>query len=59
MPSDCAYGGADSRANADVKGVEILAKTPKQPKSERFTKSDFLINLGARTVTCQAYVVTG
>lgn len=52
VPADCAYGGADSRAKADEKGVEILAKVPKQPHSERFPKSDFLINLGARTVTC-------
>jgi hypothetical protein len=54
MPADCAYGGADFRAQMEEKGVEVLAKVPQPPKTERFPKSDFNINLGARTVTCPA-----
>lgn len=54
MPADGAYGGADSRQEMESRGIEILAKVPNRPKSERFTKADFDINLGARTVTCPA-----
>jgi len=54
LPADCAYGGADFRALMEAKGVEVVAKVPKPPNSERFPKADFLINLGARTVTCPA-----
>ncbi|MBX3169969.1 MAG: transposase [Candidatus Eremiobacteraeota bacterium] len=54
LPADCAYGGADFRALMETKGVEVVAKVPKPPKGERFPKADFLINLGARTVTCPA-----
>lgn len=58
MPADCAYGGADFRAGLETLGVTILAKVPKPPKSERFSKSDFDIQLGARTVTCPAHQTT-
>lgn len=54
IPADCAYGGADTRARLEKRGVAIVAKQPKSPKSDRFTKSDFTVNLGARIVTCPA-----
>lgn len=54
MPGDCAYGGADFRAEMEAHGIEVLAKVPKPPKNGRFPKSDFDIQLGARTVTCPA-----
>jgi IS5 family transposase len=54
MPADCAYGGADFRAQMEEKGIEVLAKVPKPPKSERFSKADFDVNPGRRTVTCPA-----
>lgn len=58
MPADCAYGGADFREKMEMKGVTIIAKVPQAPKSERFSKADFHINLGARTVTCPGDVTT-
>ncbi|MFN8613918.1 MAG: IS1182 family transposase [Vulcanimicrobiota bacterium] len=54
MPADCAYGGADFRADMEAEGIEVLAKVPKPPKIGRFPKADFDIKLGARTVTCPA-----
>lgn len=54
LPADCAYGGADFRADMEAQGIEVLAKVPKPPKNGRFPKAEFDIKLGARTVTCPA-----
>jgi Transposase DDE domain/Transposase domain (DUF772) len=52
---DAAYGAGELLARLDAAGAEIRCKVqlPTAPDG-RFTKADFTIDLGARTVTCPA-----
>ena len=54
LQGDCAYGGADFRAEMEEKGIQIMAKVPQPPTTERFPKTSFTIDLSASTVTCPA-----
>jgi len=54
---DCAYGtGRIRREFADC-GREIVAKVPRPPRTGKFTKEDFKIDLENDRVTCPAGVV--
>ena len=50
---DCAYGGADLRAELRTAGVEMVAKLPRLD-TETFQKRDFKIDVEEKTVTCPA-----
>jgi transposase len=55
---DTHYGGVNARRDLGGRGIELVAPAPpaSAPKG-LFTKDEFAIDLGARTVTCPAGVV--
>jgi hypothetical protein len=52
--ADCAYGNGENRERFEQAGIALLAKVPKQPRSDFFTKDDFDIDLGSVTCRCPA-----
>ncbi|HEX4621189.1 MAG TPA: IS1182 family transposase [Myxococcaceae bacterium] len=56
--ADCAYGSGENRERFEVAGINLLAKVPKQPRSDFFTKDQFEIDLEAITCRCPAGQVT-
>jgi transposase len=52
---DTHYGGTETRRHLGTRGIELVAPAPpaSAPKG-LFSKEDFVIDLGARTVTCPA-----
>jgi hypothetical protein len=55
---DCAYGSGENRERFEQAGITLLAKVPKQPRSDFFTKDEFEIDLQAMTCRCPAGQVT-
>jgi hypothetical protein len=55
---DCAYGSGPNRERFEDAGIQLLAKVPAQPSSERFSKQDFEIDLEQMTCRCPAGQVT-
>lgn len=51
---DSHYGSTDLRADLAEHDIDVIAKLPGLRKGDRFTKSDFDIDLAAETVTCPA-----
>jgi IS5 family transposase len=51
---DAAYGDGATRAKLRQLGVDVMAKLAPVHNAGRFTKDDFVIDTGARTVTCPA-----
>ncbi|MFQ5633157.1 MAG: IS1182 family transposase, partial [bacterium] len=49
---DCAYGTAEVREQFEESETELVAKVPKSPRSDHFTKHDFEIDLENKKVTC-------
>ena len=52
--ADCAYGSGENRERFEEAGIPLLAKVPKQPRSDFFTKDEFEINLEAMRCRCPA-----
>jgi hypothetical protein len=52
--ADCAYGSGENRNRFEQAGVTLLAKVPKQPRSDYFTKDEFEIDLEAMSCRCPA-----
>jgi transposase len=51
---DMAYSDGDVRVAVEQHGVEVIAKVPPVSNSGRFPKTDFTVDLAARSVTCPA-----
>lgn len=51
---DGAYGGADTRAALEARGVEMFSRVPRTATGGRFPKSLFRISLPEMSVTCPA-----
>jgi len=51
---DCAYGTAAVREQFEHRETELIAKIPKAPQRNHFTKHDFMIDLANNQVTCPA-----
>ncbi len=56
--ADCAYGDGLTREEFAEAGYDLLARAPGRPRSDRFVKEDFRIDLGSMTCTCPAGQVT-
>lgn len=56
--ADCAYGSGENRERFEEAGIPLLAKVPRQPRSDFFTKDDFEIDLEAMSCRCPAGQVT-
>jgi hypothetical protein len=55
--ADTHYGSAKTRVDLGASGIELVAPAPPTPgKKDLFNKSDFTIDLHARSVTCPAGV---
>jgi hypothetical protein len=52
--ADCAYGSGENRERFEEAGINLLAKVPKQPRSDFFTKDEFEIDLAAMSCRCPA-----
>lgn len=52
--ADCAYGSGENRERFEESGIRLLAKVPKQPRSDFFTKEEFEIDLKAMSCRCPA-----
>ena len=52
--ADCAYGSGENRERFEQSGIALLAKVPKQPRSDFFTKDDFEIDLETMSCRCPA-----
>lgn len=50
--ADCAYGSGENRERFEEAGIQLLAKVPKQARSEYFTKDDFEIDLESMSCRC-------
>lgn len=55
---DTAYGDGLTRAEFAANGYDLTARVPGRPRSERFVKEDFRIDLDRMTCTCPAGQVT-
>lgn len=56
---DCAYGDGQTRKEFAEAGRELVARVPKIPRTGRFSKTDFRIDLEKHTVTCpQGHTLT-
>jgi hypothetical protein len=51
---DCAFGTAAVREQFEHRDTELIAKIPKAPQRDHFTKHDFTIDLENNQVTCPA-----
>jgi hypothetical protein len=51
---DAAYGDGATRAKLRNLGIDVMAKLAPVSNAGRFTKDDFVIDTGARTVRCPA-----
>lgn len=51
---DMAYSDGDVRVAVEAAGAKLVAKVPPVTNAGRFAKTDFAIDLTARTVTCPA-----
>ena len=49
---DTAYGTVDARLDARTHHYELIAPVSRAPRTGRFTKDDFVIDLSNETVTC-------
>jgi hypothetical protein len=56
--ADSAYGSGRNRERFEQAGITLLAKVPKTPHSDFFTKDQFEIDLEAMTCRCPAGQVT-
>jgi IS5 family transposase len=54
MMGDAAYGDGATRAKLRNLGVDVMAKLAPVRNAERFTKDEFVIDTGVRTVSCPA-----
>jgi hypothetical protein len=55
---DCAFGTAAVREQFEHRDTELIAKIPKAPERDHFTKHDFTIDLENNQVTCPAGQMT-
>ena len=53
-PADSAYGSGENRERFEQAGITLLAKVPKPPRSDYFTKDEFEIDLEAMSCRCPA-----
>jgi uncharacterized tellurite resistance protein B-like protein len=51
---DMAYSDGDVRVAVEEQGAELVAKVPPVSNSGRFPKTDFVVDLDAKSVTCPA-----
>jgi hypothetical protein len=56
--ADCAYGSGENRERFEEAGIPLLAKVPRQPRNDYFSKDEFEIDLEAMTCRCPAGQVT-
>jgi len=56
--ADCAYGSGENRERFEQAGITLLAKVPKQPRSDYFTKDEFEIDLQSMSCRCPAGQMT-
>ena len=55
LSGDTAYGGANLRVEMQERNIELIAKVPPVTNnSGHFTKDEFQIDLGSKTITCPA-----
>ena len=52
--TDCAYGSGENRERFEAAGITLLAKVPRQARSDFFTKDEFEIDLEAMSCRCPA-----
>ena len=52
--ADCAYGSGQNRERFEESDITLLAKVPKQPRSDFFTKDEFEIDLETMSCRCPA-----
>ena len=52
--TDCAYGSGENRERFEAAGIKLLAKVPKLPRNDFFTKDEFEIDLDAMSCRCPA-----
>jgi len=52
--TDCAYGSGENREQFEAAGITLLAKVPRQARSDFFTKDEFEIDLEAMSCRCPA-----
>ena len=55
---DCAYGAGETRAEFAAAGRTLIAKVPDLQNQGHFVKTDFQIDLEARTCTCPSQQTT-
>lgn len=55
---DCAFGTAAVREQFEPRDTELIAKIPKAPQRDHFTKHDFTIDVENNHVTCPAGQMT-
>ncbi|MDD3927520.1 MAG: IS1182 family transposase [bacterium] len=58
LMGDGAYGTADNRADMEEAGIEIISKVRDDSSPDKYSKSDFKINLEQNEVTCPAGHIT-
>jgi hypothetical protein len=52
--ADCAYGSGENRERFEEAGIMLLARVPRQPRGDYFTKDEFEIDLEAMRCWCPA-----